>query len=97
MELTGRRVLPFDRATVWHGLNDPEILRQSISGCESMEAAGDGRFNVAMLAALGPVRAKFRCKLALEDVVALERYTLRFECEGGPAVFAKGEASVRLG
>lgn len=96
MELTGRRALPFDRATVWRGLNDPELLRQSIAGCETLEATGEGRYAVALVTTLGPVRARFRGNLALDDVVPAERYTLRFEGEGGAAGFARGDARVRL-
>ena len=96
MELTGRRDLPFDRAPVWRGLNDPALLRQAIAGCESMEPVGEGRYALALVAALGPMQARFRGRLAVEDVVAAQSYTLRFEGEGGAAGFARGDARVRL-
>lgn len=96
MELTGHRLLATDRASVWRALNDPEILRQAIPGCESIEAAGDSRYQVAVVASLGPVRARFKGSLALDDVVEPVSYTLRFEGQGGAAGFAKGSAQVTL-
>jgi carbon monoxide dehydrogenase subunit G len=96
MELSGQRRLAVDRNTAWRALNDPQILKASIPGCESIEKTGDNEYAVAVATVLGPVRAKFRGKLRLEDVVAPERYTLRFEGEGGAAGFAKGSARVTL-
>jgi carbon monoxide dehydrogenase subunit G len=97
MELKGERRLPVDRETAWRALNDPERLRAAIPGCEAIERTGDNEYRVAMVAALGPVRSKFRGKLRLEDVVMPERYTLRFDGEGGAAGFVKGSAQVTLG
>jgi len=96
MELTGQRRLSIDRAAAWAALNDPAILKAAIPGCESIEKTGADEYAVVVAAALGPVRAKFRGKLRLEDVVAPERYTMRFEGEGGAAGFAKGSAKVTL-
>ena len=96
MELTGQRRLSIDRAAAWSALNDPAILKAAIPGCESIEKVGENEYAVIVATALGPVRARFRGKLHLEDVVAPERYTLRFEGEGGAAGFAKGGAKVTL-
>jgi carbon monoxide dehydrogenase subunit G len=96
MELKGERRLPVDRAAAWAALNDPQRLRAAIPGCEAIERTGDNQYRVEIVAALGPVRAKFRGKLLVEDVVAPESYTLRFEGEGGAAGFAKGNAQVSL-
>ena len=96
MELQGERRLPVDRAAAWSALNDPERLRAAIPGCESMERTGENEYRVRIVAALGPVRSKFRGTLRVEDIVAPERYTLRFEGEGGAAGFAKGSANVSL-
>ena len=96
MELTGRRVLAVDRATAWRALNDPAVLCKAVPGCESLEATGPSEYAAVLAAAIGPVRARFRGKLRLEDVVEPESYTLRFEGDGGPAGFAKGVAHVRL-
>jgi uncharacterized protein len=96
MELKGERRLPVPRAEAWRALNDPERLRAAIPGCEAIERAGDDAYRVVVVAALGPVRAKFSGNLRLEDVVPPERYTLRFEGQGGAAGFAKGSAQVTL-
>jgi hypothetical protein len=96
MELSSTRLLPVDRETAWKALNDPEALKAAIPGCESIEAVGENEFSVAMTAAIGPVRAKFRGKLRLADVVVPERYTIHFEGQGGPAGFGKGSAAVEL-
>lgn len=96
MELKGERRLPVDRAAAWKALNDPEVLRACIPGCESVEQAGDGAYAVGVAVALGPVRARFKGTLRLEDVVAPASYTLRFEGQGGAAGFAKGSSQVSL-
>ena len=96
MDLKGERRLPVDRAAAWKALNDPEVLRACIPGCESVEQAADGGYAVGVAVALGPVRARFKGTLRLEDVVAPASYTLRFEGQGGAAGFAKGSAQVSL-
>ena len=96
MVLTGERRLAMDRAAVWKALNDPEILKASIPGCEAIEKTGENEYVVTVTAALGPVRSKFQGKLTLEDVVPPESYTLRFDGQGGAAGFAKGSAKVAL-
>jgi carbon monoxide dehydrogenase subunit G len=96
MELASTRLLPVDRETAWRALNDPEALKAAIPGCESIEPTGENEYAVAMTAAIGPVRAKFRGKLVLSDIVVPERYTIHFEGQGGPAGFGKGSASVEL-
>jgi carbon monoxide dehydrogenase subunit G len=96
MHLVGQRRLPVDRERAWAALLDPAILRAAIPGCESIEESGDGEYVVLMTSALGPVKAKFRGRLKLENVVPPESYTLRFEGEGAAAGFAKGAADVTL-
>lgn len=96
MDLKGERRLPVDRATAWQALNDPQRLRAAIPGCEAIERAGENEYRVEILASLGPVRATFRGRLFVEDAVPPERYTLRFEGEGGAAGFVKGNARVTL-
>jgi carbon monoxide dehydrogenase subunit G len=96
MELKGERHLAVDRAATWRALNDPAVLRACIPGCESIERSGDDEFQVAVVAALGPVKARFQGRIRLEDVVEPLSYTLRFEGQGGAAGFAKGAARVAL-
>jgi carbon monoxide dehydrogenase subunit G len=96
MELKGERRLAVDRATAWKALNDPEVLRACIPGCESVDKTGDNEYTAVVAAALGPVRARFSGKLRLEDVVPPVSYTIRFEGQGGAAGFAKGSSQVSL-
>lgn len=96
MELKGERRLPVDRDTAWRALNDPEVLRACIPGCESVEKTGEGAYAVGVAVALGPVRARFKGTLRLEDVVPPSSYTLRFDGQGGTAGFAKGSSQVSL-
>ena len=96
MELESSRLLPVDRETAWNALNDPKVLKAAIPGCESIEPNGDGSYTLALVAAVGPVKAKFNGRLTLTDVVAPERYTLTFDAQGGAAGFGKGSAQVEL-
>lgn len=94
--MKSERILPADRATVWSLLNDPEVLRQCIPGCESLVASGEHSYDVAMTAAVGPVRARFKGKLSLADLEPPVRYRLLFEGQSSQAGFARGEARVEL-
>jgi uncharacterized protein len=96
MELTGSTSIRQPIEVVWSGLNNEEILRQCITGCESLERL-DATSLVAKLAVkLGPVRAKFNGKINMSEVVPLQGYTLAFEGSGGAAGFAKGSSKVAL-
>ena len=96
MQLAGDRILPVDRGRAWSALTDPELLRAALPGCESFERTAADEYRIVMAAALGPVKARFHGRLALEDIVVAERYRMRFEGEGAAAGFARGAANVRL-
>jgi carbon monoxide dehydrogenase subunit G len=96
VELKGERLLAADRAVAWAALNDTEILKMCIPGCEGITATGENQFDIAMNAAVGPVRAKFKGKLTLADIDAPNAYTMKFDASGGPTGFARGEARVTL-
>lgn len=96
MELTGSQNLPVSQQVAWDALNDPEILKASITGCEALTRTSDTEFAAAVTAAIGPVKAKFKAKLTLSDVVAPNSYKIRFDGQGGAAGFGKGEARVNL-
>jgi len=95
MELKGEELIPLDPALVWNALNDPEVLKASIPGCETIEATDEG-WRIGMLAAVGPVKARFSGKLALADVRPPQSYTMVFEGSGGAAGYGKGQARVSL-
>jgi hypothetical protein len=96
MEMTGEQLIPVPQQRVWEGLNDPEVLKACIPGCETIEKVSDSEYRVAMTAAVGPVKAKFNGKLALADLNPPNSYTLSFEGSGGAAGFGKGGAQVAL-
>jgi carbon monoxide dehydrogenase subunit G len=96
MEMNGSRTVPADIDTTWRALNDPEVLKACIPGCESVERVSDNEYRLTMTARVGPVSARFTGRLVLADIVAPTSYTLSFEGQGGAAGFAKGEARVTL-
>jgi hypothetical protein len=96
MEMTGEQVIALPQERVWEALNDPEVLRASIPGCDSIERVSDTEYRVALTAAVGPVTARLSGKLLLADVNPPTSYRLSFEGSGG-AGFGKGGASVTLG
>lgn len=96
MELKGERLIAAPIEKVWAGLNDPEILKACIAGCESLERSGDDAFAALVAVRVGPVSAKFKGKLKMSDVKPPTSYTLHFDGQGGVAGFGKGSADVQL-
>ncbi len=96
MELTSSRTVPASVEATWAALNDPEILKSCIPGCESIERVSDTEFRVAMTARVGPVAAKYSGRIVLADLVAPQSYRMTYEGQGGAAGFARGEARVAL-
>ena len=96
MDMAGEYRIPATRETVWRALNDPEILKQCIPGCESIEKLSDTEFTARVALAVGPVKAKFVGKVALSDLDPPRSYTIAGEGQGGVAGFGKGSATVRL-
>jgi len=96
MQMAGEYRIPATRETVWHGLNDPDVLKQCIPGCESVEKVSDTEFTARVSLSVGPVRAKFTGRVTLSDLVPPESYTIAGEGQGGVAGFGKGSAKVRL-
>ncbi len=95
MDMTGEYRIPAPRDTVWKALNDPEVLRASIPGCEELDQVADNELTAKVTAKIGPVKQKFNGDVFLENVDAPHSYTLRGEGKG-TAGFAKGSADVRL-
>jgi carbon monoxide dehydrogenase subunit G len=96
MEMTGEQLIPVPQAEVWRGLNDPNVLKACIPGCESIDKVSDAEYRVVIVAAVGPVKAKFSGKLLLSDLNPPTSYSLSFEGSGGAAGFGKGGAQVSL-
>lgn len=96
MEMNGSKRLDSSREVVWQALNDPEVLKRCIPGCESLEKTADTGFTAQVTIKVGPVKAKFNGKVTLSDIVAPQSYTLTGEGQGGVAGFAKAVIHVRL-
>lgn len=96
MEIAGEYRIAADKQAVWEALNDPEILRASIPGCESIERHSDTNLSAVVKIKMGPVKATFRGKVTLSDLDPPNSYTISGEGEGGVAGFGKGSARVNL-
>ena len=96
MDMTGERRISAPRETVWQALNDPDVLRASIPGCESLTRSAPDTLDALVTLAIGPVRARFKGRLTLQDIDAPHGYAMAFEGQGGAAGFSKGTARVRL-
>jgi carbon monoxide dehydrogenase subunit G len=96
MELIGERVIPASRQRTWEALNDPDMLKACITGCESLVRDGEDGLLAMVAVRVGPVSARFKGKLKLSDVVAPVSYTIHFDGQGGVAGFGKGSADVAL-
>lgn len=96
MEFTGQYPIPAPRELVWRELNNPGALQACIPGCEGLELVGDNRFEARLFAKVGPVQAKFKGTVTLQNLAPPASYDIDFEGSGGVAGFARGRASVML-
>ncbi len=96
MDMTGEHLIPAPRETVWRALNDPELLKRAIPGCEEVVKLSDTEFTAKVTSKIGPVSAKFAGKVTLSDLDPPNGYKISGEGQGGAAGFAKGGAEVRL-
>ncbi len=96
MEITGTQTIPTPRDVVWAALNNPEVLKKCLPGCESVEATTPEEFKVVVVTAIGPLRARFNGVLRMSEVNAPESCVMVFEGQGGAVGFAKGSATVSL-
>ena len=96
MTMQGEVTLPADRSKVWASLNDPEILKASIPGCQELEKISDTEFKATAKISVGPVKATFKGGVTLADLDPPNGYTISGEGQGGVAGWAKGGAKVRL-
>lgn len=96
MDMTGEYHIAAPRQKVWEALNDPEILKQSITGCETIEKISPTELTATVRAKVGPVSARFGGKVTLSDLDPPNGYRISGEGTGGPAGFAKGGATVKL-
>jgi carbon monoxide dehydrogenase subunit G len=96
MDMTGERRIPAPRQVVWQKLNDPEVLKASIPGCESLEKLSDTEMKATVSVKIGPISARFTGTVHLSDIDPPNGYMISGEGQGGVAGFAKGGAKVDL-
>lgn len=96
MTMTGEVQLPADREVVYAKLNDPDVLKVCIPGCEELNKLSETEFQAVATTKIGPVKARFKGKVQLSDLDPPNGYKISGEGDGGVAGFAKGGATVTL-
>ena len=96
MELKDEIVINAPRDVVYAALNDPDVLRECIPGCEELTKTSDTELEARVVLKIGPVKAKFKGKVTLNPENPPEHFSLKGEGNGGAAGFAKGGADVTL-
>ena len=96
MKLSDEVIIPVPRMKVWQALNDPEVLRQAIPGCEEIVKKSDTEMEAQVVLKIGPVKASFSGKVTLSNIDPPNGYTISGEGQGGVAGHARGGADVRL-
>lgn len=96
MKMSGERTINAARADVWAALNDADVLKACIAGCEEMEKTSDTSFVAKVVQKVGPVKARFTGEIELSDIVPGESYRISGKGKGGAAGGASGGAAVRL-
>lgn len=96
MDMQGSRPLGVTQQQAWEALNDPEILKTCIPGCEKFELTEANTYAVTTAIKIGPVSARFNGRVVLSDIKPPESYKLSFDAQGGVAGFGKGESAVLL-
>lgn len=96
MQLSGQQEVAIQRAELWERLHDPEVLARCLPGCESLETLDDGSYRATVMRKLGPIKARFRSLLQIEDIETLHTYKLSGKGDGGPTGAASGVATITL-
>jgi carbon monoxide dehydrogenase subunit G len=96
VEQSGEYRIAAARATVWQGLNDPDVLARCIDGCQSMTKTSNEQFDAVVKVKIGPVSATFQAQLVLSEIQPPSSYVLTASVKGGAAGFGKGAAEVSL-
>lgn len=96
MNIQGDQTLKAARSAVWEALLNPDVLRKSIPGCQSIESTGPNAYALDIKSSVGPVSVRMRSNMRIEDIVPQQSYRLVVEGQAGPAGFARGEVRIRL-
>jgi uncharacterized protein len=96
MRMTGEERIAAPRSRVWEALNDPDVLRQCIPGCQSLDREASDQLRAIVEVKIGPIGARFNCVIKLADINPQQSYTLNAEGQGGTVGSAKSSIKVRL-
>ena len=96
MDLTGSYTIPAKQSAVWAALNDSNILKECIPGCETLSMLSETEFAATVVAKIGPLKARFTGRVELSEIDPNNSYRIQGEGSGGVAGFAKGGARVHL-
>ena len=96
MDMTGEYRIPAPRQAVWDALNDPDVLKASIPGCDTVEKISDTELKAKVTLKIGPVKAKFSGDVTLSDLDPPNGYTISGKGNGGAAGFGSGSATVAM-
>lgn len=96
LSVQASRVIDAGKDAVWSALNDPDVLKATIPGCERFERVGDDRFETEIVLHVGPLKPRFRGTITLHDVLAPDACTIAAEGAGGLAGHARGTARLTL-
>ena len=96
MDMQGEYRICAERKTVWDALNEAEVLKACLVGCESFDRISDTDFKAKMTTKVGPIKTKFSCTIQLSDIDPPNSYTLSGQGDGGAAGFARGSVKVLL-
>ena len=96
MDMTGEYHIPASKQAVWDALNDPDVLKASIPGCDTIEKISDTELKAKVTLKIGPVKAKFAGDVTLSDIDPPNGYTISGKGSGGVAGFGSGSATVTM-
>ncbi|MCW5749592.1 MAG: carbon monoxide dehydrogenase subunit G [Alphaproteobacteria bacterium] len=96
MNFAGEHLIRSPKHAVWDAINDPDVLRDAIPGCQELHKKSDTEFDAVVQVKVGPLKAKFKGSVRLEDIQQPHRCAIVGEGQGGVAGFAKGNAQVEL-
>jgi carbon monoxide dehydrogenase subunit G len=96
MNFAGEHLIRSPKLSVWRAINDPEVLRDAIPGCQELHKKSETEFDAVVQVKVGPLKANFKGSVRLEDIQMPDRCVIVGEGQGGVAGFAKGSAQVEL-
>ncbi len=96
MQMNGQQRIPAPKQRVWEALHDPEILRRSIPGCQTLTRESDERMKATAEIKIGPIGARFNASVVISDSTPPDGYTLTVEGQGGTVGVVKSAIKVRL-